>query len=1004
MSDIKNKVDINSFGSYKKCRKKQYDIHVCKPPADTIVINKLEQYDVVKALGGRTYFTVATLEKMQQSNPQMFNAIKGYIQQGKCYVVSDRTPFVLAGTLGELWCIDKAKLMQCYGFIINNSLCRISDAVLKERSKDKNGEFLDWTVVRTVPDNSEAFACFVPSTQKGQLQTSWGAILNYNGQGVAHGKGDFIIAGNAGGQPNLSDRYVVNGNVFATTYNNQGWTDCLDSKYTGNSTLGSKVISGLPNLISETRLNSVVNEELTSYTEGIIKRCCQTQHTELPMAYKRLDSNSDYDCFEIKAKVVNDYVDKFQQNSARSGEIYSHIKIYKNNMISVRVMNKGDNGKHRNLTFVLPNRVKKTDNVDIDVIKKLLDSGYTYIFGLCGYVKQVGVQGSFQTLAPYTKQDYDGIRDYTKTSGVVNNYLRGININKMTKEEKAVGARNTVHADSYFDKTASCRALQVFRGQPYAGVFENLTLKGQNNDFTNLEGVKVVNTAYTSTTLSLNSSLSFAMSKADDKGNKGIVYFIDLPEGIKAGYVHNVAGWKQQFEILLDRLYDLLITEELLEFISQKEDGSPYYYKLVKAKLVQHADFGPLDEVQSDLLYKAGFEKYEFGKVPVRKQYYEGVLHHAFNIIQEKGFSDVQWSERTSTGKIGFKNNFRDVELDDMIILRTKDVDKLGRRKDVGFCLEDNTLVVKPVSVNKNLRADLKSAEDLRRTEYELNYGLQELDWSKKPKNFISPIDWDFNSFFNEDTYEIIPLVKLDEHEIAGKIIDYAKTHKNMCLLPLIDVARYFDICFSQAITSEGYELQRSIRVERKVKSESQRNDPQAGFCPCKYQINGDNDDHLVIDVRFYRDKTSQKLMFDYRGQSQGTKVSDSKSLSFDVFNNDIMHQIALNIIYTFETKMHLSKTRKVDKLFEYFSHQTGCHVSYQIKQDANSLKQYKVWTKQKDDFVIIDCDRVDYDRFILILKSNNHNNTDKVEVDSKNNIMFLYKNFRIKFEEVTGQ
>lgn len=56
-------VDIDNPSSYKNCAKKQYEIYVCMPPKNTIVINKLEQADVVKALGGKTYFTVEQIEK-----------------------------------------------------------------------------------------------------------------------------------------------------------------------------------------------------------------------------------------------------------------------------------------------------------------------------------------------------------------------------------------------------------------------------------------------------------------------------------------------------------------------------------------------------------------------------------------------------------------------------------------------------------------------------------------------------------------------------------------------------------------------------------------------------------------------------------------------------------------------------------------------------------------------------------------------------------------------------
>lgn len=46
------------------------------------------------------------------------------------------------------------------------------------------------------------------------------------------------------GQPNLGDRWVVNGEIFATTYNNQGWIQCL-----GTSAIKSINISSLPKLV-----------------------------------------------------------------------------------------------------------------------------------------------------------------------------------------------------------------------------------------------------------------------------------------------------------------------------------------------------------------------------------------------------------------------------------------------------------------------------------------------------------------------------------------------------------------------------------------------------------------------------------------------------------------------------------------------------------------------------------------------------------------------------------
>ena len=234
-------VNYQDPASYKRCQKKQYEIYVCKPPINTVVINKLEQADVVKQLK-KEFFTVDEVEKMQQTNPQMFGILQGFIQQGRAYVVNQNTPFVLAGTLGEMWCIDAQKLATKYTFSTGE---QINPASLSKRGKDG---IMSWQSVKTVPDSSKAWACHIPISMKVQVQTSWGAVLSTNLPGVSHGKGDFIIAQDAGGQPNLGDIYVVNGNIFATTYNNQGWTDCLDHRFL-NAKSNNITIDQLPKFV-----------------------------------------------------------------------------------------------------------------------------------------------------------------------------------------------------------------------------------------------------------------------------------------------------------------------------------------------------------------------------------------------------------------------------------------------------------------------------------------------------------------------------------------------------------------------------------------------------------------------------------------------------------------------------------------------------------------------------------------------------------------------------------
>lgn len=233
--------------NYKPCKKKQYEIWVCKPPKNTVVINKLEQADAVQYAGGHTFFT----SRQIKADPKIAAGVQQLLQAGKAYLVKDDQTFVLCGTQGEMWCISAQKLAQKYVWASDDS--RIDKASFEQRAYVTSSapgterRLLHWTKVRTVPDNSTAFACFVPANMQGQIATSW-AMLNINGSGVNHGKGDFVIAGNAGGQPNLNSRYVVNGAVFGNTYDNRGWTDCLSPYKTAQAAVE------LPNLFKGSEL------------------------------------------------------------------------------------------------------------------------------------------------------------------------------------------------------------------------------------------------------------------------------------------------------------------------------------------------------------------------------------------------------------------------------------------------------------------------------------------------------------------------------------------------------------------------------------------------------------------------------------------------------------------------------------------------------------------------------------------------------------------------------
>ena len=262
--------------NYKRCVKKQYEIWVCQPPQGTVVINKLEQADSVAMCRGKTVFTPYEIER----NPQIKALCEKLVGSGKAYIVNNPQNFVLSGTRGELWCIKGDKLAKKYVWASDNT--PINAQTLKSRLGDV--KYLGWQKVRTVPDNSVAFACFVPAKIQGQIQTSW-AVLNINGRGVSHGKGDFVISQpGADGKPSAS-RYVVNGAVFADTYDNRGWQDCLIKQ---SSAIAEKPSELFNSRVVVAKCTSEIVMQARSAVSALSKKYPEVMKAFSPVALKGL--------------------------------------------------------------------------------------------------------------------------------------------------------------------------------------------------------------------------------------------------------------------------------------------------------------------------------------------------------------------------------------------------------------------------------------------------------------------------------------------------------------------------------------------------------------------------------------------------------------------------------------------------------------------------------------------------------------------------------------------
>lgn len=166
--------------NYRKTRKTIYKIHAYMPPEGTRVHNKLENAN---------------------------------------YVTNGDQPFVLRGTVGEEWVIAPKKLMSTYTFANGKPITEeaLSSRIIKTVANGKTCSIIKPFVVMTKP-SVDVWAIHVPTKYVFEVATSWGDKLTINRPGIPHGQGDHIVCADANGKPNLQDRWVVNGEIFRTTY------------------------------------------------------------------------------------------------------------------------------------------------------------------------------------------------------------------------------------------------------------------------------------------------------------------------------------------------------------------------------------------------------------------------------------------------------------------------------------------------------------------------------------------------------------------------------------------------------------------------------------------------------------------------------------------------------------------------------------------------------------------------------------------------------------------
>lgn len=204
---------------YKLCMIKEYAAYVCRPPLGTLVINHLEQYRVVERLG-TPFISAGQLQLLRQTGNPIYTELSRCCANHQVSITTERTPLVIAGTLGEMsiYSVDTVKRL---------FKCEIPSGV----------SCFGWHRITAKAQKAPTLAaCFIPVKYYGILDAPSGIRYDVNNPDIRHGKGDFVCCSvSILGHPILSSLRVVNGLVFGNMMNNRGFSDNLAHEVSGIS-------------------------------------------------------------------------------------------------------------------------------------------------------------------------------------------------------------------------------------------------------------------------------------------------------------------------------------------------------------------------------------------------------------------------------------------------------------------------------------------------------------------------------------------------------------------------------------------------------------------------------------------------------------------------------------------------------------------------------------------------------------------------------------------------
>ena len=124
------------------------------------------------------------------------------------HVEPDGESVILTGTVGEEWVTPVSKVLKTY-------TREDGSALSADDFKDNLGKKV---TLKTKGEEGTNFALRVPSDTVVRVETAWGDVLYTNASGAPHGDGDYLVCNNVDGSADLSDVWVVNGEIFPKTY------------------------------------------------------------------------------------------------------------------------------------------------------------------------------------------------------------------------------------------------------------------------------------------------------------------------------------------------------------------------------------------------------------------------------------------------------------------------------------------------------------------------------------------------------------------------------------------------------------------------------------------------------------------------------------------------------------------------------------------------------------------------------------------------------------------